>query len=67
MNLEVAESLPDAESRREYLTFMFVGAGYAGLEGIAELQDYVADVIDRYPTLPAGGRASSCWWRLRIA
>ena len=49
MNLEVAESLPDAESRREYLTFMFVGAGYAGLEGIAELQDYVADVIDRYP------------------
>ena len=31
MNLEVAESLPDAESRREYLTFMFVGAGYAGL------------------------------------
>ncbi len=28
---------------------MFVGAGYAGLEGIAELQDYVADVLDRYP------------------
>ncbi len=28
---------------------MFVGAGYAGLEGIAELQDFVADVIDRYP------------------
>jgi NADH dehydrogenase len=26
-----------------------VGAGYAGLEGIAEMQDYVADVIDRYP------------------
>ena len=47
-NLEVAESLPDAESRREYLTFVFVGAGYAGVEGIAELQDYVADVIDRY-------------------
>ena len=28
---------------------MFVGAGYAGVEGIAELQDYVADVIERYP------------------
>ena len=28
---------------------MFVGAGYAGVEGIAELQDMVADVIDRYP------------------
>ncbi len=48
-NLEVAESLDDPEQRRQHLTFIFVGAGYAGLEGIAELQDYVADVIDRYP------------------
>jgi NADH dehydrogenase len=49
LNLEIAESLPDDAGRREYLTFVFVGAGYAGLEGIAELQDYVSDVIDRYP------------------
>ena len=28
---------------------MFVGAGYAGLEGLAELQDFAADVIERYP------------------
>ena len=49
LNLEIAESLPHDEARREYLTFIFVGAGYAGVEGIAELQDYVADVIDRYP------------------
>ena len=49
LNLEIAESLDDPELRREYLTFVFVGAGYAGLEGIAELQDMVADVIDRYP------------------
>jgi NADH:ubiquinone reductase (H+-translocating) len=49
LNLEIAESLPDDAARREYLSFVFVGAGYAGLEGIAELQDYVADVIDRYP------------------
>ena len=48
-NLEVAESLPDPELRRAYLTFVFVGAGYAGVEGIAEMQDFVADVIDRYP------------------
>ena len=47
--LEVAEQLDDPEERRGYLTFVFVGAGYAGVEGIAELQDYVADVIDRYP------------------
>jgi NADH:ubiquinone reductase (H+-translocating) len=47
--LEVAEQLEDPEERRAYLTFAFVGAGYAGVEGIAELQDYVADALDRYP------------------
>ena len=49
LNLEIAEQLDDPEERRPYLSFVFVGAGYAGVEGIAELQDYVADVIDRYP------------------
>ena len=48
-NLEVAEAHPDPDARRALLTFIFVGAGYAGVEGVAELQDYVADVIDRYP------------------
>jgi NADH dehydrogenase len=54
-NLEVAESLEDADERRGYLTFVFVGAGYAGVEGIAELQDFVADVLDRYPRCRAEG------------
>ncbi|MBX5468454.1 MAG: NAD(P)/FAD-dependent oxidoreductase [Thermoleophilaceae bacterium] len=49
VNLEVAEASESPEQRREYLTFVFVGAGYAGVEGIAELQDFVADVIERYP------------------
>lgn len=49
LNLEIAETLDDPAARREYLTFVFVGAGYAGLEGIAELQGYIADVIDHYP------------------
>jgi NADH dehydrogenase len=48
-NLEVAESIQDPEERAEWLTFVFVGAGYAGVEGFAELQDFVASVIDRYP------------------
>ena len=48
-NLEVAESIADPEKRREWLTFVFVGAGYAGVEGFAELQDFVGSVIDRYP------------------
>src|SRR3954454_21597494 len=49
LNLEIAESIEDPEQRRPYLTFVFVGAGYAGVEGIAELQHFVADVIERYP------------------
>jgi NADH:ubiquinone reductase (H+-translocating) len=48
-SLEVAEGIDDHELRRQYLTFVFVGAGYAGVESIAELQDFVADTIDRYP------------------
>ena len=48
-HLEIAESLNDPDERRKFLNFIFVGAGYAGVEGIAELQDFVASVIDRYP------------------
>jgi NADH dehydrogenase len=48
-SLEMAESLEDPAERAAYLTFVFVGAGYAGLEGIAELQDFAADLIELYP------------------
>src|SRR3954447_11090270 len=47
--LEAAESIDDPAERESWLTFVFVGAGYAGLEGAAELQDFAADVLDRYP------------------
>jgi NADH:ubiquinone reductase (H+-translocating) len=47
--LERAEAVEDAEQRRALLTYVFVGAGYAGLEGIAELQDCARDVVERYP------------------
>ncbi|HEU4656331.1 MAG TPA: NAD(P)/FAD-dependent oxidoreductase [Capillimicrobium sp.] len=46
---EAAETLEDPAERQAYLTFVFVGAGYAGVEGLAELQDFAADVIDLYP------------------
>jgi NADH dehydrogenase len=55
LNLEIAETLEDPDERSAYLTFVFVGAGYAGLEGIAELQDYVVDMMDRYPRCRAHG------------
>ena len=55
LNLEIAESLEDPEARRPYLTFVFVGAGYAGVVGIAELQSFVSDVIERYPRARVDG------------
>jgi NADH dehydrogenase len=46
---EAAEATDDPAERTALLTFVFVGAGYAGLEGLAELQDFGADVLDLYP------------------
>jgi NADH:quinone reductase (non-electrogenic) len=47
--LEMAETLEDPEQRAAYLSFVFVGGGYSGVEGLAELQDFAADVIELYP------------------
>jgi NADH:ubiquinone reductase (H+-translocating) len=47
--LEEAEVVDDEERRRALLTFVVIGAGYAGLEGIAELQDFAAHVCRLYP------------------
>ncbi len=54
-HLEIAEELDDEQARREYLGFVFVGGGYAGLEGIAELQDFAVDALERYPRCRATG------------
>ncbi len=53
--LDIAESLEDPHLRREYLGFVFVGAGYAGVEGLAELQDFAAQTIELYPRCRAQG------------
>ena len=47
--LDVAESLERPQDRAPYLSFVFVGAGYAGVEGLAELQDLAAQAIELYP------------------
>jgi NADH:ubiquinone reductase (H+-translocating) len=52
---DIAESLEDHALRAEYLGFVFVGAGYAGLEGLAELQDFAAQAIRLYPRCNAEG------------
>jgi NADH dehydrogenase len=47
--LEEANASEDPARRDELLTYVFVGGGYAGLEALAELQDFAADAMDSYP------------------
>jgi NADH:quinone reductase (non-electrogenic) len=49
--LEGAAAEVDGAKRNRHLTFVFVGAGYAGVEGLAELCDLVHDALRYYPTL----------------
>jgi NADH:ubiquinone reductase (H+-translocating) len=47
--LEAAVAAPTDAHRRRELTFVFVGAGYAGVEALAELSDLARDAIGYYP------------------
>jgi NADH dehydrogenase len=46
--LELAEA--DRANAERHLTFVFVGAGYAGVEALAELHEMVSDAGRHYPT-----------------
>jgi NADH:ubiquinone reductase (H+-translocating) len=54
--LEAADAAQDTEERERQLTFVFVGAGYAGVEALAELSDLVTDAVRYYPRLRAAPR-----------
>ena len=54
-NMELAEGLDDPFDRRSYLSFVFVGGGYAGLEGAAELLLFANDVLKLYPRCAQAG------------
>ena len=49
--LEAADAELDSVRRDAHLSFVFVGAGYAGVEALAELSDLVADAMRFYPRL----------------
>jgi NADH dehydrogenase len=49
--LEAADAATDEEERARRLTFVFVGAGYAGVEALAELSDLTDDAARYYPRL----------------
>jgi NADH:quinone reductase (non-electrogenic) len=56
--LETAAAVLDPADVARELTFVFVGAGYAGVEALAELHDLVTDALRYYPTLK---RAPQRW------
>jgi NADH dehydrogenase len=47
----LADAAQDEATRRAHLSFVFVGAGYAGVEALAELSDLVEDAMRFYPRL----------------
>src|SRR5437867_4100241 len=49
--LEAAVAAPTDAQRARELTFVFVGAGYAGVEALAELSDLVRDALRYYTPL----------------
>ena len=49
--LEAADVAANETHRQRELTFVFIGAGYAGVEALAELADLVRDAIRYYPAL----------------
>jgi len=49
--LEAADVAPNETHRQRELSFVFIGAGYAGVEALAELADLVRDAIRYYPAL----------------
>jgi NADH dehydrogenase len=49
--LEAADAELDDAGRAAHLSFVFVGAGYAGVEALAELSDLVKDALRYYPRL----------------
>jgi NADH dehydrogenase len=51
--LDIASSSTDPETRKQALSFVFVGGGYAGVEALAELEDMARDACRYYPDLDA--------------
>jgi NADH:ubiquinone reductase (H+-translocating) len=52
--LDIAASAQDPDVRRRALSFVFVGAGFAGVEALAELEDMARDACRYYPGIEPG-------------
>ena len=52
--LDVAAATDDPDVRRRALTFVFIGAGYAGVEALGEMEDMARAALRYYPELRDG-------------
>jgi NADH dehydrogenase len=52
--LDRADESDDPDRRRAALTFVFIGAGYAGVEALGELEDLARSALRLYPNLTGG-------------
>jgi NADH dehydrogenase len=48
---QLDRAVADRRGAERYLTFVFVGAGFAGVEALAELNELVQDAVRYYPEL----------------
>src|SRR3954454_5442297 len=62
--LDRAAELADPASRRAALTFVFVGAGFAGIEALGELEDLARNATN---TIPSLDRAEQRWVMVEAA
>jgi NADH dehydrogenase FAD-containing subunit len=70
--LELADVTDDPDVRRALLTFLAAGGGYAGVEGLGQLVDFVRKALRFYPSirpeelhfiLASHGTGPGCWSR----
>ncbi|MEV4414418.1 NAD(P)/FAD-dependent oxidoreductase [Catellatospora sp. NPDC049609] len=51
--LDIAAATTDEQTRKRALTFVVVGAGFAGVEALGEMEDMARDALRYYPELKA--------------
>jgi NADH dehydrogenase len=49
--LDIAAATTDAQTRQRALTFVVIGAGFAGVEALGEMEDMARDALRYYPEL----------------